>query len=326
LLVEPGPAFGPRGVDDLGPGQLLGPYRLLGVLGRGGLGTVYAAERADGQFERRVAVKVVRRGLVSPQLLASLRRERQLLAHLEHPNIARLYDGGEDADGRPFLAMELVEGQPIDQYCEDRSLAVGPRLGLFLDVCTAVAHAHRSLVIHRDLKPGNVLVTDDGELKLLDFGIAAQLSPVDSGQPGPRAFTPDYASPEQAAGGALTTATDVYSLGALLFSLLARRAPFAFGHNTPPAQIERELLRGPRVRPSEAARNEGVAEWKALRPDLDAIVARAMAPRPEDRYASVDQMAQDIRRMTGHLPVAAVGDDWGCRANKFLGRHRVASS
>lgn len=310
--------------EELSEGQRLGPYRLLGILGRGGLGTVYMAERADGQFERRVAVKVVRRELVSARLLADLRRERQILARFEHPNIARLYDGGEDTQGRPFLAMELVNGRPIDRYCDEQALPFEPRLRLFCDVCAAVAHAHRNLVIHRDLKPGNILVTAEGVLKLLDFGIALPVAPGDSRERAPQAFTPDYASPEQAAGRALTTATDVYSLGALMYRLLGGRAPFDLGGDLAPPGIEATLSRGPKVPPSEAARRSGAESWKELRPDLDAIVARAMAPLPEDRYASVEQLVEDIRRYLEALPVSAVGNAWSYRATKFLRRHRLA--
>ena len=214
-------------------GRRIGPYRLSRELGEGGMGVVYLAERADQAFEQKVAVKVLRRGLESAEMQARFRRERQILARLEHPNIARILDGGTTEDGVPWLGMELVDGLPIDQWCDQRQLGVEDRLRLFQKVCAAVAYAHRNLVVHRDLKPSNILVTDAGEPKLLDFGIAKVLledTDLSETRSGSTAMTPRYASPEQVRGQRVTTASDVYTLGVILYELLTGQAPYPLVH------------------------------------------------------------------------------------------------
>src|SRR6185295_2942541 len=210
----------------------LGPYRLLRAIGRGGMGAVYLAVRDDEQYERLVAVKILRSGLEYTELRHRFLAERQILARLEHPNIARLYDGGRTEDGRPYLVMELIEGTPVDEYCDRRRLTVDQCLELFRRIGAAVQYAHQNLLVHRDLKPGNILITAEGEPKLLDFGIAKRLGEEPAGDPhltrtGLRMLTPSYASPEQVKGDAITTASDVYSLGVLLYELLAGRSPYA---------------------------------------------------------------------------------------------------
>ncbi len=315
-----------------------GPYRLLEKIGQGGLGTVYLAERVDGQFQRQVAIKVVRRGLMSEGLIEDLRSERQILAHLEHPNIARLYDGGTDSRGRPFLTMEYVDGLAIDLFC--RTLPQEKRLSLFLDVCSAVSYAHRNLIIHRDIKPSNILVSAEGIAKLLDFGIASpvtagrsirhndpepSLNPLAGQDPRP-AFTPDYASPEQAAGEPLTTATDIYSIGVVLYRLISGQPPYLLGSTADPETIAESLRTSPVEPPSIAARKAGQPTWKTLRGDLDAIVGKAMSVQPQQRYGSVQELADDIRNHLQNRPVAARANRWSYRASKFLRRHRAAVS
>ncbi|MEM7585826.1 MAG: serine/threonine-protein kinase, partial [Acidobacteriota bacterium] len=308
--------------------QSFGPYRLLEQIGRGGLGTVYLAERDDGQFERRVAVKVVRRDLSSPRLLEDLRLERQILARLEHPNIARLYDGGTGPGQQPYLAMEYVEGLPIDRYCRDLGLAA--RLELFLQVCSAVAYAHGNLIIHRDIKPSNILVTEGGIAKLLDFGIARFLGDRFSeglgssrgARPRRSLFTPDYASPEQIAGETLTTATDVYSLGVVLYRLLSARPPYVLPAGASAAELKASL-RGP-VPVSEAAAEAGQPWAGRLPGDLDAIVAASMAFERTDRYSSVRELASDLRRHLAHRQVSVREPRAGYRLGLFLRRNRLA--
>ncbi|MCG8460165.1 MAG: serine/threonine protein kinase, partial [Holophagales bacterium] len=314
------------GEGDLGR---MGPYRLLEQAGQGGLGAVYLAERADGQFQRQVAVKVVRRELVSESLLEDLRLERQILARLEHPNIARLYDGGTGPRGQPFLAMELVDGLPIDRYCEP--LRLRRRLELFLDVCSAVSHAHQNLIIHRDIKPSNILVTAEGTPKLLDFGIAGTVTTEEETAPSEargsarrRPFTPDFASPEQAAGDPLTTATDVYSLGVLLYRLISGQPPYSFRPQAAREEIARALKESPVAAPSEAAERAGLATWRRLRGDLDAIADKAMARSPKQRYGSVPELADDIRNHLQDRPVTARAASRSYRVARFLRRHRLA--
>jgi serine/threonine-protein kinase len=322
--------------DDAPPPRC-GPYRLVREVGRGGMGAVYLAERDDAQFARRVAVKLVKRGMDTDEVLRRFRAERQILARLEHPNVARLYDGGASDDGRPYLAMEYVEGLPIDAWCDERRLDVDRRLALFARVCDAVQFAHRQLVVHRDLKPSNILVAADGEPKLLDFGIAKLLADDAGGattQGGARAFTPEYASPEQILGEPVTTASDVYGLGVVLYQLLAGRRPFdasqARRYGTSDALEWREA-----DPPSVAAAADGASVAAArgttperlarrLRGDLDAIVLRALERRPERRYGSPRELADDLARSRDGLPVLARRPTRAYRAGRFVRRRRVA--
>lgn len=319
-------------------GQRLGPYDVVRLIGLGGMGAVYEAVRDDGQFKKRVAIKLVQGRHHSALTLARFRLERQILANLEHKNIATLLDGGVSPDGRPFLVMEYVEGEALTRWCDARSLSVRERLLLFRQVCGAVQHAHQNLVIHRDLKPGNILVTGDGSVKLLDFGVAKLLGE-DAGddalpvtRDGTRAFTPEYASPEQIRGDALTTASDVYALGVVLFELLAGRRPhLAPGRSV--AAIERAVLEQPAPAPSgvvtdEAAGHAGERSADRLRRrlagELDSIVLKALRPEPGQRYRSVEALSDDVRRHLAGLPVEARRGWAGYRLRKFLQRNRAA--
>ncbi len=261
-------------------GMLVGPYRLLREIGTGGMGAVWLAERADGMLKRRVALKLPRLAWDIPGLAGRMERERDILAELEHQNIARLYDAGVDAQGRPYLAMEYVEGRPLDVYCREHGLGVQERLGLFLQVARAVAHAHARLVVHRDLKPTNILVTSDGSVRLLDFGIAKLLegevgreSANESllTQLGGRALTPDYASPEQIRGQAITVAVDIYSLGVVLYELLTGERPYKVASA---AMLEDAVVRLEAPLASSVAHDK--ARARELRGDLDTIVAKAL--------------------------------------------------
>lgn len=298
----------------------LGPYRIIEEIGRGGMSSVFLAERDDDLYRKRVAIKVVKRGMDTDEVLNRFRHERQILAGLEHPYIARLIDGGTTLDGRPFFVMERVEGEPIHFYCKNRNLDLKPRLQLFLRVCDAVSHAHRSLIVHRDLKPGNILVTADGVPKLLDFGVAKLLDPVaDPGltiaNRGPGPLTPEYASPEQVRGLPITTATDIYALGAILYELLTGSRAQSIAKQTP-AEIDRIICDTHPPRPSILARG--------LHADLDNIVLLAMRKEPERRYSSVEQLATDIRCHLDGLPVLARRDSFAYRTGKFLRRNRLA--
>lgn len=323
-------------------GSRIGPYRILGELGRGGMAMVYRAERVEGGFEQKVAVKLLRRGTDTDEILRRFVQERQILATLEHPAIARLLDGGVTADGLPYFAMELVEGLPIDQFCTRGELSLERRLELFLKVCRAVEHAHQRLVVHRDLKPSNVLVTADGQVKLLDFGISKMLASEPDRYAAPttrtqvRLLTPEYASPEQVRGEPVTTATDAYQLGLMLYELLTERRPFKLVGRTP-AQVEEAICHQPPEAPSTAVTRvlKGSAaagedhhspereSWaRRLRGDLDNIVLMALRKEPERRYASVGAMAQDIERFLSGRPVTARPSSVGYRASKFIHRHR----
>jgi len=286
---------------------LIGPYRVVRQLGHGGMGTVFLASREDAEFEQRVAIKLVRRGAGGESLLQRFRQERQILAALEHPNIARLLDGGTTSSGVPYLVMEYVEGTPIDDYCREHDLPIDARLRLFLQLCDAVQYAHRGLVIHRDIKPANVLVTEDGIPKLLDFGIA-KLTSAQTNATVTRLMTPDYASPEQLAGKLVTTATDVYSLGLLLFELLTGKRPFENIHRTPD---------------TEPPRASTISGLRALRGDLARILLVALDPDPNRRYASVDKFADDVRRHLDGHPVSARGASLGYRTAKFVRRNKL---
>ena len=309
-------------------GRRLGAYELIGELGRGGMGAVFLARRADGRFEQRVAVKLLKRGTDTEEVLRRFRVESRLLARLEHPNIARLLDGGETGDGLPFFVMEHVPGTPLTEFAHRHRLGVRARLELFAKVCAAVQFAHQNLIVHRDLKPGNILVTAAGEPKLLDFGLARLLGPED-GDPcaleitaaESRRLTPAYASPEQVRGAALTTVSDVYSLGALLYELLTGQPPHRFSSpHPPPGELSRVIGEKEPLRPSLAA---DAVTGPRLRGDLDNIVALAMRKDPARRYQSAGALADDLRRHLESRPVRARPDTWRYRAAKFVGRNRM---
>ena len=309
------------------PGDRVGPWRLLRELGQGGMATVWQAERADGGLQRQVALKLPHTGWALG-LAQRMARERDILATLEHPRIARLYDAGLTADGRPWLAMESVSGRPIDQHCCEHALTVPRRLQLFLQVTEAVTHAHARLVVHRDLKPSNILVTEEGEVRLLDFGVAKLLEDGD-GKPGNgaltellgRAVTPDYAAPEQVANRPVTVATDVYSLGIVLYELLTGMRPYRVGRSSI-ASLEEAILHAEVPPPSVMVRGKR-ALVRQLRGDLDAILAKATAKMPGQRYASVESLADDLRRHLAGEPVAAQRPSRRYRTKKFLRRHRL---
>jgi serine/threonine-protein kinase len=288
-----------------------GPYRLGELLGRGGMGTVYLAERVDGEIAQRVAVKLLRPGADDPLLRQRFLAERQILATLSHPNIARLLDAGHLEDGQPYLVMEYVEGEAIDAYT--KKLAIRHKIALFLKVCAAVGYLHRNLVVHRDLKPPNILVTHEGEPKLLDFGIAKILDwTADSTMTGLRMLTPDYASPEQVAGHPVSTATDVYSLGAVLYKVLAGVSPHQFENDSVGA-IATAISAGNIIPPSKLA--------PGLRGDLEMILMKALRKEPQERYATIDQFSEDLENYLESRPIRArKGDAW-YRMRKFLRRH-----
>ena len=311
-------------------GQRLGAYEIVAVLGAGGMGEVYRAVRADNQYQQEVAIKLVRRGLRGALTLARFTAERQILARLDHPNIARLLDAGLTSDEQPYFIMQLVEGESIDRYCDARQLSVKDRLRLFCDVCSAVQYAHQNLTVHRDLKPANILVTRDGVPKLLDFGIAKVLD-AEANQPAEAAsmwaMTPEYSSPEQVRGESITTASDVYSLGVILYRLLSGRSPYR-ASAAEPFELAKDVCDTEPPRPSTTvARGSGDAkplpDRSQLVGDLDSIVLMALRKEPERRYASVALLAQDIRRHLDGLPVSAARDTWRYRTGKFIGRHRV---
>jgi len=336
----------PRGSED--PGQV-GPYRLLDRIGRGGMGNVYLAERADGEFEHRVAVKLLRRGLDTDDIVRRFLAERQILASLDHPNIARLLDGGSTDGGRPFVVMEYVDGTPITEYCDNRRLSISERLVLFEVVLRVVRHAHGHLVIHRDLKPSNILVAEGGDVKLLDFGIAKILDDTEGGateltRTGVRLLTPGYASPEQLTRVPVTTTSDVFQLGLLLYELITGARPFG-DNETAPQEIERRTLEAPVERPSRriarlerrtgsagdapdsselAARRDTVPGRlrRLLTGDLDDITEMALRKEPDERYASVDQFLDDLARYRNGEPVVASAGAMRYRMSKFIGRHR----
>ena len=317
---------GPPAVEEPWLGTRIGPYELTALIGRGGMGEVYRARRADAEYDREVAIKLVRGGYDVDYVLQRFRAERQILAGLQHPNIAHLLDGGATDRGLPYLVMELVEGEPIDSYCERRGLPIDARLRLFCDACAAVSYAHGRLVVHRDLKPSNILVTHDGTVKLLDFGVAKLLqSATPEAHADPtltvlHAFTPAFASPEQVLGLAITTASDIYSLGVVLYHLLAGRSPYGRRVLTTQDAI-REVCELEPARPSAGA--AGAHDRLPIDHDLDAIALKALRKEPESRYASVEQLAEDVRRHLAGLPVTARGGELGYRARKFIGRHRL---
>ncbi|MBV9926825.1 MAG: serine/threonine protein kinase [Acidobacteria bacterium] len=339
FLAEPAVAKAARLLaDDDGlsrVGQEVGHYRLVEEIGRGGMGVVYLAERGDGEFRQGAAVKLIRRGLDTEDILRRFRNERQILASLSHPNIARLLDGGTAPDGSPYFVMEYVEGEPLVEYCDRRALSAAERLRLFRTVCAAVSHAHQNLVVHRDLKPSNILVTKDGTPKLLDFGVAKLLDPERGAaahtRTRARVLTPEYASPEQVRGQNVTTASDIYSLGVVLYELLTGARPCEPKDDSP-EELAHAICDTEPARPSEAVsrptrdgagRLKGVENLRSLRGDLDNIVLMALRKEPERRYRTVDQFSEDIRRHLEGLPVAARKDTFSYRASKFVARNKA---
>ena len=328
-------------IDDAGafkPGDNVGQYRVRSLIGEGGMGEVYLAE--DTSLGREVAIKLVKRGFGRANLIRHFHHEERILAALNHPNIARLYGAGVADDGSPYFVMEYVAGQRLDHYCDERKLGVRERLQIFQKICSAVAYAHQHLIIHRDLKPANIRVTSEGEPKLLDFGIARLLEDEGAAQLGQTvtlagAMTPEYASPEQVRGETMTTASDVYSLGVVLYELLTGRKPYRLTSHSA-EEVTRAITTQSPVRPSvavaERARQvppvspSAIANPKLLRGDLDNIVLMALRKEPERRYATVGRFADDIRRHLEARPVAARGDSWGYRANRFIARNRVAAA
>jgi serine/threonine-protein kinase len=338
---------------ELETGRLLGRWRLLRPLGKGGMGTVYLAERADGAFDLIAAVKLLSTGLDTEELIARFEAERRILARLIHPNIARLLDGGTGEDGRPYLVMEHVEGEPIDVHCDRRRLSTRDRLELFRSVCSAVQLAHQNLVVHRDLKPANILVTSDGTVKLLDFGIAKLLAPQDIAgihaaptlARGRAPLTPRYASPEQFRDEPITTASDVYSLGVILYELLTGHRPYRLD-TLSLTEIERVVCGAVPSRPSTVVRRSeelatadggrllltpdavaGVREGdparlsRRLAGDLDTILLKALRKEPGRRFASAEQLSEEIRLYLSGLPIGSRPDSFGYRAGKFVVRH-----
>jgi serine/threonine protein kinase/tetratricopeptide (TPR) repeat protein len=320
-------------------GRRIGAYQVVEQIGAGGMGEVYRAFRADDQYRKEVALKFVRGGQFGSAIFARFKTERQILAGLDHPNLAKLLDGGATEEGFPYLVMELIEGQPITEYCDSRNLSIRERLRLFLQVCSAVHYAHQHLVIHRDIKPHNILVTPDGIPKLLDFGIAkildagtAELLP-DATMTGFQVFTPRYASPEQIMGGPMSTASDVYSLGVVLYELLTGSGPYDLA-NVPAQDISRLICDTEPQKPSAAVhRSQRAPEFSARRQtspdrlrrqltgDIDNIVLMAMRREPSRRYASVKDLQEDIHRHLENIPVIARTDAAWYRANRFVKRH-----
>ncbi|MCY7345604.1 MAG: protein kinase [Pyrinomonadaceae bacterium] len=332
-------------------GTQIDKYKIIGALGAGGMGAVYLAERADGAFKQKVALKLIKRGMDSDAVLQRFYNERQILASLEHPNIAHLVDGGTTSDGLPFFVMEYVEGETIIEYAKRENLAFEEKLNLFREVCAAVSFAHQNLVVHRDLKPSNILVTKDGKAKLLDFGIAKLFKSETAAETVTQIqiFTPEYASPEQVRGEKLTTATDIYSLGAILYELLTGARPYkSAGKNiseiiravceTEPVRPSSVISRPTAIESNETSENQrrktnGKAQPtnsqfflrrpKLLKGDLDNIILKSLRKEPARRYTSVEQFSEDLRRHQVGLPVTASADTWNYRARKFIKRNRI---
>lgn len=339
--------------DDERTGHRIGPYEIIRKIGHGGMGTVFLAVRADDQYRKHVAIKLVKRGMDTDTILRRFMMERQILARLEHQNIARLLEGGSTADGLPYFVMEYVEGEPIDVYCDTREFTIIDRLKLFRVVCSALQYAHQNLVVHRDIKPSNILVTAEGVPKLLDFGIAKLLGPDWAGETGEatasmvRLMTPEYASPEQFRGLSITTSSDVYSLGLVLYELLSGHHPYRLTSRHP-EEIANVILHQDPQKPSSVRRRSrtqylntltdreednppirlpdqkrDVHTAKALKGDLDNIVLKALRKDPDRRYASVHQFSEDIRRHLEGMPVTASPDTLRYRAGKFVQRHKA---
>ena len=317
-------------------GQQFGLYRVLALLGHGGMGSVWLAERADGLFARRVALKLIHPALKSRVISERFAREREILASLNHPHIARLLDAGVAEDGQSYLALDYVAGTPLTTYCDAHRLSVHERLELFRQVLSAVQYAHAHLVIHRDLKPANILVTEEGQVQLLDFGIAKLLTEGEAKeteltQLGGRALTPDYAAPEQIAGAPITTAADVYALGVMLYELLTGERPYKLKRDSRGA-LEEAILKADPAAPSRAASSEAAAAarattakklWSTLRGDLDTIAIKALKKSPAERYATANAFGEDIERYLRGDVVLAQPDSVAYRALKFARRHWV---
>lgn len=320
------------------PQKHLGNYKILKEIGAGGMGVVYLAAREDEEFRKRVAIKLVKRGLDTEDVLRRFRNERQILASLHHPHIASLLDGGTSDNGLPYFVMEYIEGLPLLQYCGEHRLSINERLELFKTICSAVQHAHQNLVIHRDLKPSNILITHDGDVKLLDFGVAKFLNPELMGdnlaetQTQFRVMTPEYASPEQVRGGHITTATDIYSLGAILYELLTGSRPYKLKDTSPeelmhlicnsePAKPSVAVTQNNRQRTSE--NSPAIVSMRQLKGDLDNIILTALRKEPSRRYKSVEAFAGDIERYLKGLPVAARPNTFRYRTEKFVQRNKV---
>ncbi|HKQ97399.1 MAG TPA: protein kinase [Candidatus Polarisedimenticolia bacterium] len=327
----------PFPIDPALAGQILGAYTLLSPIGRGGMGSVWLAERTDGRFERKVAVKFPAIAQMDHEGRERFQREGKYLGRLAHPHIAELVDAGVSTAGQPYLVLEHVAGEPVDQYCDTRKLGVEARLRLFLDILAAVEHAHANLIVHRDLKPSNVLVTKEGQVKLLDFGIAKllesdlQVGAATLTREGAGAMTPEYAAPEQVTGGAVTTATDVYALGVLLYVLLTGQHP-AGPAREHPAELVRSITETDAPRPSDLVMSPENASRRAttpeklhreLRGDLDTILSKALKKNPQERYAGVSALAEDIRRHLGHEPISARPDTFAYRTARFVRRNRT---
>ncbi len=333
-------------------GRVVNNYRLVSILGHGGTGTVYLAERADRQYSAQVAVKIIDSATIHGDLGQRLLAERQILASLNHPNIARLIDAGETVEGQPYLIMEYVHGEPLDRFCDREQLDVKARLELFLQICSAVQYAHQNLIVHRDLKPANILVTAEGSPKLLDFGIAKLLDADSSAaslaltRMNDRLLTPEYASPEQILGRSVTTASDVYALGVVLYELLTGLRPYTVPASASQLELERTICISDPERPSSALKRVAASETKdpaldkaaaargltieklarRLSGDLDAVVLRALRKEPEHRYGSVDQLAADIKRHLVREPVQARQGNWTYYSSRFIRRHAFGVS
>jgi tetratricopeptide (TPR) repeat protein len=321
-LVRPAPEPGLQG-------QVIGSYTLDSLLGQGGMGTVWLAHRSDGRYEAHVAVKLLNPALLGPGGIERFRREGRALGRLTHPNIARLIDAGVTETGQPYLVIEYVEGETLIQWCDSRQLDLTARVRIFLDVLAAVSHAHGKFILHRDLKPSNILVTAEGQVKLVDFGIAKLLDDGTDATPmadlthlGAYAFTPEYAAPEQVQGGEVTSATDVYALGALLYVLLTGRHPTVGTQHTPLDRM-RAIVDAEPARPSEAGPVRP-QHARALRGDLDNIVLKALKKSPPERYPTVEALAEDLRRHLNHEPVSARPDSLAYRTGKFVVRNQLA--
>lgn len=306
------------------PEQHFGNFRIVREIGSGGMGTVFLAERNDGEFVMQVALKIVRQSVADREIIERFRRERQILADLQHPNIAVLHDGGLSEKGEPYLAMEFIDGETLIDYANAHKLSIDDRIRLLIKVCSAVAFAHRNLIVHRDIKPSNILVGADGEPKLLDFGLAKSFASEDSQVLTTlRAFTPAYASPEQITGGNITTASDIYSLGVVLYELLTGSKPLKFDDKSFEEIVQTVISSEPRP-PSEASPDgSNASENRKLRGDLDNIALMALRKEPDRRYASVEEFAEDIKRHLAGRPIIARKNTFGYRSGKFIRRNII---